>query len=200
MDAVWWLIALAIMAVGLLGTVLPVVPGTTVILGAAILHRVMVGAEKGMGWWGFGVLALLALASYGLEFFSGYFGAKHFGATRWGVAGAVVGGILGIFTGFVTLLVLPIVGAIVGELIGGKRLVAAGKAGWGTLLGNLAGMVGKLVIALAMICWWLVEVPSPSDALRPLFKGVTSARWQMIAGVQQCALEESPNTTRQHAA
>ena len=200
MDSVWWFVALAIMAVGLLGTVLPVVPGTTIILAAAILHRVMVGAEKGMGWWGFAALGVLALASYGLEFLSGYFGAKYFGATRWGVVGAVIGGIAGIFTGFVTLLVLPIVGAIAGELIAGKRLVAAGKAGWGTLLGNLAGMVGKLTIGLAMICWWLVEVPSPAEALRPLFKGVDSSRWQMIAGAQQCVLEESPNTTRQHAA
>ena len=174
MDTLWWLIALGIMAVGLIGTILPVVPGTTIILGAAILHRIVVGAEKGMGWWGFGALALLTLASYGLEFLSGYFGAKRFGATRWGVIGAVLGGIAGLFTGFITLLVLPIVGAVIGELIGGKKLAAAGKAGWGTLLGNIAGMAGKLIIALAMICWWLVEVPSPSDALRPLFKGVES--------------------------
>ena len=200
MDAIWWLIALGIMAVGLLGTVLPAVPGTTVILGAAILHRVMVGPEQGMGWWGFGALALLTLISYGIEFLSGYFGAKRFGATRWGVIGAVIGGIAGLFTGFITLLVLPIVGAVVGELIGGKQLVAAGKAGWGTLLGNLAGMVGKFMVAVAMICWWLVEVPSPSDALRRVFKGVSSARWQMIAGEPQGLLEESPNTTRQHAA
>ena len=169
MDAIWWLTALAVMAIGLVGTVLPVVPGAAIILVAALVHRLMVGPEKGMAWWGIAGLVLLAAVSYGIEFASGYFGAKYFGATRWGVIGAVIGGIVGIFTGFVTLLVAPIIGAIAGEMIAGKKLVAAGKAGWGTLLGNLAGMVAKLAIALAMICWWLLAVPSPTDALRRLF-------------------------------
>lgn len=161
MDLLWWFVAIVLMAIGLLGTVLPVVPGTTIILAAAIIHRMTVGPEKGMNWWAIAALIALALLSYALEFASGYFGAKYFGATRWGVAGAIIGGIIGIFTGFVTLLVLPIVGAIAGELIGGKRMVAAGKAGWGTLLGNLAGMIGKLAIALAMIILFLMNADSP---------------------------------------
>lgn len=161
MDVLWWFAAIVIMAFGLIGTVLPIVPGTTIILVAAILHRVMVGPEKGMGWLGLGGLVLLALLSYALDFASGYFGARYFGASRWGVVGAVVGGIVGIFTGFVTLLVLPIVGAVAGELIAGKRLISAGKAGWGTLLGNLAGMIGKLAIGLAMVVWFLLAAPSP---------------------------------------
>ncbi len=161
MEALWWFTAVVIMAVGLIGTVLPIVPGTTIILGAAILHRVMVGPENGMGWFGLGGLVLLALASYALDFASGYFGAKYFGASRWGVVGAVIGGIVGIFTGFVTLLVLPIAGAIAGELIAGKRLISAGKAGWGTLLGNLAGMIGKLALGLAMVVWFLLDAKGP---------------------------------------
>lgn len=161
MELIWWFAAIVLMAIGLLGTVLPIIPGTTIILAAAVLHRVVAGAEKGMSWWGIAGLLALALLSYGLEFASGLFGAKYFGATRWGVIGAVIGGIIGIFTGFVTLLVLPIVGAIAGELIGGKRLINAGKAGWGTLLGNLAGMIGKLAIGFAMVIWFLVSVPSP---------------------------------------
>ena len=163
MDTLWWFIAIVIMAVGLIGSVLPVIPGTSIILGAAILHRVMVGADKGMNWWGFGILAVLLLASYGLDFLSGYFGAKYFGATRWGVAGAILGGIIGIFTGFITLLVLPIAGAILGELIAGQRLIHAGKAGWGTLLGNLAGMVGKLALGLAMVIVFLLNAHAPGS-------------------------------------
>ena len=163
MDTLWWVVAIVLMAIGLIGTVLPIVPGAVIILGAAILHRIMVGPEKGMAWWGLAALVLLALLSYGLEYLSGYFGAKYFGATRWGVIGAVIGGIVGVFTGFVTLLVLPIVGAIVGELIAGKRLINAGKAGWGTLLGNLAGMIGKLVIAFGMVIIFLMNVRSPGS-------------------------------------
>ena len=161
MNTIWWFTAIAVMAIGLLGTVLPVVPGTTIILAAAIVHRLIVGAEQGMSWWLIGVLVLLTAITYAIDFAATYVGAKYFGATRWGVMGAVAGGIVGIFTGFVTLLVAPIIGAIVGELIGGKQMIDAGKAGWGTLLGNIAGMVAKLAIALAMIVLFLVSAQAP---------------------------------------
>jgi uncharacterized protein YqgC (DUF456 family) len=161
MELLWWLIAIVLMAVGLLGTVLPVVPGTTIILAAAILHQIMLGTAKSLGWWNIAALVLLTLLSYGIEWLSGYFGAKRFGATKWGIAGAVVGGIAGLFFPFPGLLVGPVVGAVAGELVAGKRLVSAGRAGWGTLLGNLLGMIGKMALALVMVGWFLLSVPSP---------------------------------------
>jgi uncharacterized protein YqgC (DUF456 family) len=160
MELLWWLIAIVLMAVGLLGTVLPLIPGAIIILAAAILHQVML-PENSLGWWNISGLILLTLLSYALEFGSGYFGAKRFGASKWGTVGAVIGTIAGLFFPFPGLLIGPVVGAIGGELIAGKRLVAAGRAGWGTILGNLAGIVAKLVIALAMISWFLLTVPSP---------------------------------------
>jgi uncharacterized protein YqgC (DUF456 family) len=161
MDFIWWLIAIVLMAVGLLGTVLPVVPGAIIILAAAVLHQIMLGSERSLGWWNIGALVLLALLSYALEFAGGYFGAKRFGATKWGAFGALIGGIVGLFFSVPGLIAGPIVGAIAGELVAGKRLVSAGRAGWGTLLGNLAGMVGKLTIALVMVSWFLVTAPAP---------------------------------------
>ncbi|HSH37270.1 MAG TPA: DUF456 family protein [Chthoniobacterales bacterium] len=161
MDSIWWFAAIVAMAIGFVGTVLPVVPGTTIILVAAVAHRLIVGAEKGMNWWMIAVLVLLTAITYAIDFAATYVGAKYFGATRWGVIGAVVGGIIGVFTGFVTLLVAPIVGAIVGELIGGKQMIDAGKAGWGTLLGNIAGMVAKLAIAVVMIVLFLLNARAP---------------------------------------
>ena len=161
MNIVLWFTAIVLMAIGLIGTVLPFLPGTTIIFAAAIGHRLLVGPEQGMNWWGLSGMVALLLFSYALESAGTWFGAKYFGATRWGIAGAIIGGIAGIFTGFITLLFLPIAGAIIGELIGGQRLVSAGKAGWGTLLGNLAGMLGKLTIGLVMVSWFLISVPSP---------------------------------------
>lgn len=149
------------MAVGLIGTVLPVFPGTTLILGAAILHHVMLGAEKSIGWWTIAGLVLLTLASYAIDFAGGLLGARRFGGTRWGMLGAFAGALIGLFFSLPGLLLGPIIGAVAGELIGGKRLVAAGRAGWGTLLGNLAALLGKLVIAFAMVAWFLAAAPVP---------------------------------------
>jgi uncharacterized protein YqgC (DUF456 family) len=161
LEFIWWLIAIVVMAVGLLGTILPVLPGTTIILAAAVVHQIMLGSEKSVGWWNIAALVALTLLSYGVEWLSGYFGAKRFGATKWGIVGAVLGGIAGLFFPFPGLLVGPVVGAVAGEFFSGKRLVSAGRAGWGTLLGNLAGMLGKLTIALVMVSWFLLSVPSP---------------------------------------
>jgi uncharacterized protein YqgC (DUF456 family) len=161
MELFWWGVALVLMAVGLIGTVLPIFPGTTIILAAAIVHRVMLGSAKSIGWWSIAALVALTLASYGLDFAGSWYGARRFGATRWGVTGAVAGAIVGLFFGLPGLLLGPIIGTFAGEVVGGQRLVAAGRAGWGSLLGNLAGILGKLLIALAMISWFLVAVPAP---------------------------------------
>jgi uncharacterized protein YqgC (DUF456 family) len=161
MDLFWWLFVIVLFAVGLIGTVLPVFPGTTIILAAAVIHRMMLGPEKSVGWRAIAILVLLTLASYALDFVGGYFGAKYFGATRWGTFGAIMGALVGLFFGIIGLFVGPVVGAIVGEFIAGKRMIDAGRAGWGSLLGNLAGMIGKLMIALLMITIFLMAAPSP---------------------------------------
>ncbi len=161
MELFWWLFTTVLFAVGLIGTVLPVFPGTTIILAGAVIHRMMLGPEKSVGWRSIVLLVLLTVATYALDFLSGYVGAKYFGATKWGMFGAILGALIGVFFGILGLFVWPVIGAIVGEFIAGKRMIDAGRAGWGSLLGNLGGMVGKLVIALAMITIFLMTVPPP---------------------------------------
>lgn len=161
MELFWWLVAIILFAVGLIGTVLPVFPGTTIILAAAIIHRLMLGPEKSVGWRTVTILVLLTLLSYAIDVVGGYFGAKYFGATRWGMFGAIIGALVGLFFGIIGLFVGPVLGAIVGEFIAGKRMIDAGRAGWGSLLGNLGGMIGKLVIALMMISIFFLSAPSP---------------------------------------
>ena len=161
MEIFWWVITIVLFAVGLIGTIAPVLPGTTIILAAAVIHRIMLGPEKSIGWVSIIVLVLLTLATYALDFLAGYFGAKHFGATKWGTLGAILGALVGLFFGIFGLFVGPVIGAIAGEFVSGKRLIEAGRAGWGSLLGNVGAMVAKLIIALAMIIIFLMSVPSP---------------------------------------
>jgi uncharacterized protein YqgC (DUF456 family) len=161
MELFWWGATLVLMAVGLIGTVLPIFPGTTFILASAIMHRLMLGPAKSLGWSSIALLVLLTLASYAIDFAGSWLGARRFGATRWGAFGAVAGVIVGIFFGLPGLLFGPVVGALAGEIIGGMKLIDAGRASWGALLGNLAAMMGKLLIALAMVSWFLVATPAP---------------------------------------
>jgi len=161
MEIFWWLFVVVLFAVGLIGTIVPVLPGTTIILAAAIVHRLVLGAEKSIGWKTIVVLVLLMLVSYLFDFLGSYFGAKYFGATKWGALGAVLGMVVGLFFGIIGLFAGPVIGAIAGEFIAGKRMIDAGRAGWGSLLGNVGATAAKLIIGLAMIGIFLINVPSP---------------------------------------
>ncbi len=161
MQTFWFLVVIVLFAIGIIGTVLPIFPGTTIIFAAAALHRFMLGADRSIGWLALGTLLFLTLVTYAIDAGAGYMGAKRFGATRWGTIGGIIGAIVGLFFGLIGLFVGPVIGAIIGEVIGGQRLVHAGRAGWGTFLGAIAGMIAKLMIALAMIMIFLHNVPSP---------------------------------------
>ncbi len=146
------------MAVGLVGTVIPLIPGSSIILAAAVLHRLTLGPDESVGWTTLGGLIALTLMSYAVEILSGSFGAKWFGATRWGAVGGVIGAIVGLFFGLIGIFIGPIIGVLLGELIGGKALLPAGKSTWGTLVGTTAGLLCNLGIGIVMIAWFLVAV------------------------------------------
>src|SRR5262249_2499478 len=95
MELFWWILTLVLMAIGLLGTVLPILPGPALIFGAAVIHRLMLGPEKGLGWPGLLVLLLLCLTTIAIDFLGGWLGARRFGATRWGTCGAIIGALIG---------------------------------------------------------------------------------------------------------
>jgi uncharacterized protein YqgC (DUF456 family) len=153
--SLWWTLTLVLMFVGLVGTVVPLLPGTTIILAAAIAHHFALGPAQSVGWWTIGGMCALTVLSYVLDFVSGALGAKHFGATRWGAIGGIVGAVVGIFFGLPGIFIGPLAGVLLGELLGGKGLLPAGRSTWGTLLGTTAGMVAKVAIAVTMIAWFL---------------------------------------------
>jgi uncharacterized protein YqgC (DUF456 family) len=153
--SVWWTLTLALMVIGLVGTVVPLLPGTTIILAAAIMHHFALGAEHSVSWWTLSGLVVLTVVSYVLDFVSGAIGAKKFGATRWGAIGGILGAIVGIFFGLPGIFFGPLAGVLVGELLGGKGLLPAGRSTWGTLLGTTVGMAAKLAIAALMIGWFV---------------------------------------------
>jgi len=136
--------------VGVLGTFIPILPATLIILGAALLHELLVGfSELSRGVW-IGLVGLTALV-FLVDNLAGLLGARRYGASRAGVWGAFFGGLLGIFIlPPLGLFVMPFVGAWVGEVVAGRPMEAALQAAWGTVVGMFAGMLGKFLIHVAM--------------------------------------------------
>ena len=156
MTSFWWTLTLILMMIGLVGAAIPLLPGTTIILAAAILHRLMLGEAHSIGWFTIGGLTVLTVISYAVEFLSSSVGAKKFGASRWGAFGGVMGTIVGLFFGLPGVFIGPLAGVLLGELIGGRALLPAGKSAWGSFLGNTAGLILNLIIAGTMIGWFML--------------------------------------------
>ncbi len=152
----WWVLTLLLMLAGLAGTVIPLIPGTIIILGAAALHHFAAGPAHSVDWPTLVILTLLMLAAQALDLVSGSIGAKWFGATRWGALGGIAGGIAGLFFGIPGIFIGPPAGVLIGELLGGKGILPAGRSTWGTLLGTTAGIFAKFLIGLVMIAWFLI--------------------------------------------
>jgi uncharacterized protein len=154
-----WLITICLMLVGLIGCLLPVLPGHLLLFIAALAHRLMLGSDSGLKWWSFVILALLMAASQALEMLSGAAGAKWFGGSRWGALGALAGGIVGMFFMPFGLLLGPLAGAVAGELLVAKQQPKpAVVSGVGSVVGTLAGMGINLALGVAMVVWFFLDV------------------------------------------
>lgn len=152
-----WLLTICLLIVGLIGSVVPFLPGPLLIFAAGIVHTVL-RPESAMSAWGIVLLALLLVIAYVLDFVSGAMGARWFGASRWGIAGVFVGGIVGMFFVPFGLVLGPLIGGVAFELIfAKKRLQPAAKSAWGSLLGTGVGLVLRLVISFAMIATFLLD-------------------------------------------
>lgn len=150
------ILVLLSMGVGLIGQLLPIIPGNLIIFLTAFIYGLLTGFKE-VNLWILIVLAILALFNQVVDYLSSLFGAKKFGATRLGIVGAMVGGIAGLIIGnLLGLFLFPILGAILFEFISGKKKFKDSlKVGVGTFLGFLGGTFVKLIIGIIMISIFL---------------------------------------------
>lgn len=152
-----WSLTICLLIIGIIGSVVPFLPGPLLIFAAGIIHTLL-RPESGMSTWGFVLLSLGLVLSYVVDFASGAMGARWFGASRWGIAGVFVGGIVGMFFVPFGLILGPLIGGVGFELaFAKKRLQPAAMSAWGSLLGTGVGLVLRLIVALAMVATVLID-------------------------------------------
>jgi len=156
-DIALWILSVALMAVGLAGAVLPVLPGAGLVLAGAVLGAWIDGFQRVSGWT-IGVIAALAVLSWLLEYVAGVMGAKKVGASTQALIGAAIGTVAGLFMGFIGVLVLPFIGAALGEYVARRDHKAAARVGVATGIGLVIALVAKVVIAFVMIGVFVVAL------------------------------------------
>jgi uncharacterized protein YqgC (DUF456 family) len=152
-----WLASILLIVVGFAGIVLPALPGTLFIL-AGIFAGAWADNFVRVGWVALTAVSVLAVLSFLLDYFAAMLGAKRAGASKLALWGAAIGTIVGLFMGFVGIFFMPLVGAAIGELIARRDHGQALRVGVATWVGLLAGMLGKLLLALMMVGIYVVAL------------------------------------------
>ena len=145
-----WLVAAVLVVIGLVGTILPALPGVPLVF-AGLVIAAWIGDFQKIGWPTLTILAVLTALAIAADFIATLLGAKRAGASRLALAGAAIGSIVGLFFGLLGIFVFPFVGAVVGELIARQRLNQAARVGVATWLGMLLGALAKLSLAITML-------------------------------------------------
>src|ERR1035437_3328898 len=159
------ILALLIMGIGALGSLLPGLPSTPLVLLAAVAHKLWFG-DAGVHSTIMVLLVLLTAFSMVLDYLATVAGARQFGASRRGRIGAIYGTLAGAVIGFLCGGFGCLVGAFVGPLVGAPLLERtpsrpwpeAWRAGLGATIGVVAGAIGKVVVSLLMMCIFTVDV------------------------------------------
>ena len=95
---VYWIGAALLVVVGLIGLVLPAIPGALLILAGLILGAWAEGFAH-VGLWTIAILTVMAGLTYAVDFWATMFGVKKFSASKRAVIGALIGIVAGLFLG-----------------------------------------------------------------------------------------------------
>jgi uncharacterized protein len=149
-----WVLATLLVAIGLVGVVMPAVPGTILIFAGLVLAAWSDGFQR-VGVPTMVILGVLTVATYFVDVAMMALGMKRLGTTRRAMAGAAIGTLAGLFFGLPGIIIGPFAGAMLGELTANADWRVAGRAGLAAWIGFLVGTMAKVGLAFAMVAIFL---------------------------------------------
>jgi uncharacterized protein len=154
-TVLFWVLAIALIVIGLVGLVLPLLPGA-VFLFAGLWLAAWIENYAYVGFGTIVALGIMAALTFVCDAAGTAFGAKRYGASRRATIGAAIGSVVGLVFGLVGILLGPFIGAVIGELSTQPNLSKATRAGIGASLGLAIAVAAKLALGFAMIGVYLL--------------------------------------------
>lgn len=160
MDYLLFIIAFLLVIIGIIGAIVPGIPGPPIsFLGLIVLHlsdKVSYSEELLITT---GVLAVIITV---LDYYIPIYGTKKFGGTKAGVRGSTIGLIVGVIVlpmlgivigpfGLIGIILGPFLGAYIGESLSGASGNQAMRSAIGSFIGFLAGTLTKLVYGIILM-------------------------------------------------
>ncbi len=160
MDIVLIIIGFILCLIGIIGSVLPVLPGPP--LGWIGLLCLELTDAIPNNYWFLGITFVIAIGIFLLDYMMPAISTKKFGGSKAGAIGAIIGLIVGLLSpipfGF---LIGPFVGAFIGEIVFNKtKGPQALKAAFGAFLGFIASTFMKLLVSFFFLGFFIWDVIS----------------------------------------
>lgn len=156
MDILLSLLGLLFISLGILGAILPVLPGPPISwLGLLCIYSTTaVPNNNKFIWITLGIAILVSILDYAIPIL----GTKKFGGTKKGVWGSTIGLIIGLFFSPIGIIIGPFLGAFVGELIQDSNdIKKALKAATGSFVGFLLSTGLKLITSGFFFYYFMEE-------------------------------------------
>ena len=144
-----------VLIAGLVGCIVPALPGPPLSFVALILLEIATHGEafttNELIFWGVVTVVVTVL-----DYIIPVIGAQKYGATKSGIWGSIIGMLIGIifFPPF-GMLIGAFLGAVGGEILIGKNNPEALKAGWGVFIGTMLGVGIKLAASGVMSFYFI---------------------------------------------
>ena len=158
MDIIWIIVGAILILIGIIGSILPALPGTPIAYVGLLslkLHSTAGGnLNNSLLLW----LAFFVLIITVLDYYMPIWGTKKFGGSAWGKWGSTIGLIVGIFTpllGPLSFLLGPFIGAFIGELLGGNNRDVALRSALGSFIGFVGGTLGKVFMCFVLLFFFI---------------------------------------------
>ena len=149
MTAILWIGAAALIVIGVVGTVVPALPGAAFVF-AGIALAAWIDHFARIPPWLLAHLGVMTAMAWLVDYVAAAMGAKRVGASRLAIVGAVLDTLAGILSGLWGLLFMPLVGAAIGEYVAQRDMRRAGKVAIATWVALLLGSAAKIAIVLTM--------------------------------------------------
>lgn len=155
MDIILITLGLIFILIGIVGSILPVLPGPT--LGWVGLLLLYLTKAVPIDYWALGITLFLAILLTILDYVIPAVGTKRFGGTKYGMWGTTIGLIIGLFLPIpLGFLIGSVVGAFVGELYyDSTDKQRASKAAFGSFVGFISSTFLKIMVSIGYLIWFV---------------------------------------------
>lgn len=156
MDVLLFIVSALLMLVGIIGSVVPALPGPPLSYVGLLLLQFTDEVQFTTSFlvvWGIVVLAVVVL-----DYYLPIWTTKRIGGSKAGINGSIIGMVVGIVFTPIGMILGTLLGAIIGEIIGGASGDKALKSGLATFVGTMLSIGIKLIVCVSLLMYYIIEL------------------------------------------